>query len=983
MKSEGLLAPLEAAHHLGITSELLFQFTKRSFGPTRRLRPLPAVEQDGQTRFSRGDLDAFDSMLRGEWCDPCEGRPSIPKAILDHLRAESRNQCARCGSGVGVETAHIRPWATSRSHHPHNLIRICSACHREHDAQHSLTTEGLQAIKDRLIARTRANLMKRARPSGKYLRSPRASQNFVGREKELEVLVDALRSGRSAAVYGLAGVGKSELLLQALSRCNTGRPVLWCNIEQYRNVADVVWALRLALSIDDTVYDDGDLPSRLDAAHTCVVFDGIEQASLDDDLDAFEDTVHALFHATSDTQFVSTSQIVLHRLPTETQLRLRGLGGLASQSLLMQSCPVGGDAIHGNTDELLSFCDGHALTLKLAGALMQHYGSANAALNAIHRFGTQFVNLPGRRGHTRQTSLELCLQTAYKALPDSGRQLLWALAQAPAGVLTHYIKPQWLELDDSAEALASLRTWHLVELDIVDEQLSRARILAPVRRFAIERGSEEDPGLFRQMVGRVVHGFGMMVAVLELKYDDSEDIPYVLRRFGEELPNLVHVLELARERQDDEHLVTTALSIVESLMRYFFVLRLAEPGAQVMFRATDLAFRTGRLERASGLAVQFLALTQRTQSETLFASGLEMVNRIANASDNPEVLADVAMCRAMAAQRAGDYSRAERHARQAFESYRALLSSFEDKTGVNATIEQEDLQNDLSNALGILGFSLLSQRKYEEAARAYRGSLQHERGAAVGVNRGQVLHQIGNCESNLGKHEAAAKLYVEAARFFHSVGMEEYLSNSFGELGYTLLDVDFTGVADCLNEDIIDHSLVDLGNHAVRIFNLARPLDGSQCIGVVRKLFGMIILLSLTGYGEELGAFCVKMGNETVREVGHQTDAGIGSAEADDREELLLILMVDVSLRLGVLVAECERDLGRNGEAGHDTVERILRIVFGANERTQVTMRLLDWVAVYLTRRLGFTGIDAARIREAARNFGEEAGDCLDRIRSS
>ena len=295
-----LLTPLEAAHHLGITTELLFQFTKRKLGKTRGLRPLPTVEQDGQTRFSRLDLDAFDSMLRGEWCDPSEGRLSIPKAILDHLRAESRNQCARCGSGVGVETAHIRPWATSRSHHPHNLLRICSACHREHDAQHSLTTEDLQAIKDCLIARTRANLMERAQPSRKHLRSPRASQDFVGREKELEVLVDALRSGRSAAVYGVAGIGKSELLLQAISRCNTGRPVLWCNVEQCRNVADVVSALRAALAIGGSEYDVEDLPSRLDAAHVCVVFDGIEQAILDD-LDKFEDTVHALFHATSAT----------------------------------------------------------------------------------------------------------------------------------------------------------------------------------------------------------------------------------------------------------------------------------------------------------------------------------------------------------------------------------------------------------------------------------------------------------------------------------------------------------------------------------------------------------------------------------------------------------------------------------------------------------------------------------------------------------
>ena len=979
MKSEDetLLTPLEAAHHLGITTELLFQFTKRSFGKTRGLRSLHTVEQDGHTRFSLPELDSFDSILGGEWCDSSEGRPSIPRAILDHLRAESQNQCARCGSGVGVDTAHIRPWAISRSHHPHNLVRICSACHREHDTQHSLSTEVLQAIKDRLIARTRANLMDRTQPSRTHLRSPRASLDFVGRENEIEVLVDALRSGRSATVYGVGGIGKSELLLQAISRCNTGRPVLWCNIEQYRNVADVVSALRTVLAINGAACSEDELPLRLDTAHACVVFDGIEQASLDD-LDEFEDTVNALFHATSDTQFVSTSQILLHRLPAETQLKLGGLGVSASRLLLSQSCPGVGDTVHDDTDKLLNICDGHVLTIKLAGALTEHYGSATAALNAIHRRGTHFVNLPGRKHHTRQTSLELCLLTAYEALANNSRQLLWALAQAPAGVWTNYIEHEWVDIDDIAEARASLRKWHLVDVVIIDNRLSRTRVLAPVRRFVIERGREEDPKSFEHIIGRVVRGFAMMVAVLELKYDTLEETPYALQRYGDELPNFLHVLELAQEGQEDEELVTNALSIVQSLMRYFFVLRLPEQGAQVMFSATDLAFQTRRLEKASGLAMQFLALAQRTQEESLFTKGLGIVNKIASISENQEVLADVAMCQAMAAQRTNDYPKAEQYARQAIEGYRTLLLSLKDKTDEDGSLEfkREHLHNNLSNALGMLGLSLLSQHKYEEAAKAYRHSLQHERGASIGVNRGQSLHQIGNCESNLGNHEAAAKLYIEAAKIFHFIGMEEYLSNAFGELGYTLLDVDFPEVLDHLDDNIIDHALVDLSKDAARVFDPARPLDHQECIGMIRKLFGTVILLSLTGYGAKLGAFCVKRGNETITEIANQIDAGTRS-----RDELFPIIMVNVALRLGVLIAECENDLRMNGDVVHDTLRKILRIVCETHDWAQNTMRVLDWVAVYLARRLQFSGIDAARIDEFAKNYSEDVEDHLDLVR--
>ena len=103
-----LLTPLAAAHHLGITTELLFQFTKLSFGNSTGMRPLQTIERDGQTHFSKHVLDEFDKFLAGPWSSSEEGRPHIPKAILDHLRAESQNQCARCGSGIGVDTAHIR-----------------------------------------------------------------------------------------------------------------------------------------------------------------------------------------------------------------------------------------------------------------------------------------------------------------------------------------------------------------------------------------------------------------------------------------------------------------------------------------------------------------------------------------------------------------------------------------------------------------------------------------------------------------------------------------------------------------------------------------------------------------------------------------------------------------------------------------------------------------------------------------------------------
>jgi len=234
----------------------------------------------------------------------------------------------------------------------------------------------------------------------------------------------------------------------------------------------------------------------------------------------------------------------------------------------------------------------------------------------------------------------------------------------------------------------------------------------------------------------------------------------------------------------------------------------------------------------------------------------------------------------------------------------------------------------------------------------------------------------GNCESNLGNHQAAAKLYLEAARIFHFIGMEEYLSNAFGELGYALLDVDLPEVLDHLDDRIVDHALADLNKDTIRVFDPERPLDHQQCIGMIRKVFGTVILLSLVGHGGKLGSFCMNLGNEVVASIAGQIDSGVR-----DTDERFPVLMIDVALRLGMLIAECENDLRMNGDVADDTVGNILRTVCEAHEWAQNIMRILDWTAVYLARRLQFKGIDTARIREFAANYRDDIVDYLDLVR--
>ena len=91
--------------------------------------------------------------------------------------------------------------------------------------------------------------------------------------------------------------------------------------------------------------------------------------------------------------------------------------------------------------------------------------------------------------------------------------------------------------------------------------------------------------------------------------------------------------------------------------------------------------------------------------------------------------------------------------------------------------------------------------------------------------------------------------------------------------------------------------------------------------------------------------------------------------------------MVDTALRLALLVAQGEVDLEESGDISHETVGEILRVFCFAHNWAQNIMRVIDWLAVYLTRRWRFRGIDADRLRAFAANFDNDVEDYLDLAR--
>ena len=967
-----LLDPLSAAHHLGVTSELLFGFSRASFARSSGLRSLASVQDGGRTWFGREELVAFDNLLRGPWPDTAAPRRAIPKAIVDHLRAEAGNACARCGSGVGVDNAHIESWAITRSHHPANLIRLCSGCHREHDVENSLSTADLKALKADLVERTRRALDARRKTSESPSKSPRAASSFFGRDGELAVLTHALRVRRSILVEGVGGIGKTELLLQALRAADTRRPVIWIDVEAHPSALDLMSELRRLLGGGGPACSVSDVPGRLDALQACLVLDGIERAT-GDDLNRIEETLEELGGATTAAQFVATSQVKLYGWSVDARLALRKLDAYASRRLLEASSTRCAPEAH---PPLVAFCGGHALTLRLAGALADHYEGGGAALAAITRKGAKALRRPGRSRHDRSTSLEACLETAYAALSTEGRRLLWAIAECPAGIFSDLLTGPWLELAEPEEALAEVARWHLIELIPVRNELLRAQLLSPVRAFVAQRGREQDFSGYAEVIARVVNGHFMLVGVFELRYDDPHETPLVLSRFSEELPNLLHVVALAREFDSEPQLVDEAVSIIRSLMRHYFVAGLAADGARIMREMADLALARGATGRLSGLVLQTIALSDRAEDAESLHAGVALAEGMASSLSDPESLGDIEMCRAIAARRSGDFTEVEARARQAFTLYRDALRS----AGAGPTCEGDperagldDLHNNVANALGLLGLALLQTGRFAEAAAAYKHSMRHERGAAIAVNRGQVLHQIGNCEGRLGHYLVAAEHYVKAASIFHFVGMQEYLSNALGELGYLAIDLDVQFLAGSWETGLIEHGIEDLLRDARRVFVPAHALDHSLCVRMIRKVFGMVALCSLLDDGPNIADFCSALRRELIDPMHDQLMAG---ARAQD--ECYPLMWLDLALWLGFHASDGTASRARTGAVPEDLTWEMLRVVCNADKWARNTMRLVDWFSALLTRRWRLSGAERERFRDFVDNFDHDVVDHLE-----
>jgi tetratricopeptide (TPR) repeat protein len=929
---------LAAARRLRVTPELLVSYVRHG-GKGRNGLRLGLVEDAGGNFFRTADLDAFDAYLSSPWAAEDAARPPIPKGVRDYLKVEAGGGCARCLAGTPLEEAHIEAWEVSRSHHHHNLIRLCRNCHRLFD-EGVVTRSEIERLKQACIERVQRRLAN-TRPQGWPIPSaPALDGPLFGRDEELSLLTAALTTGRSVLVEGVGGIGKTQLALRALRTVADQRPVVWLGLEGLGSPEEVEDALlRRAAAAGLAPADD--LATMLDEGRACLVLDGVER--LPDGQDALTDLLDRIAAATSDTLIVVTSQMSLPAFPADLRIRLRPLAQEASEGLLLHGLEP--DAVNlAHLGGLLRFAEGHPLTIRILSALVRHFGSPADVLTRLEQFSASAVAMPARRTHTARTSLDLSLSVAFSDLDERQRRLAWAVAMSPAGFRRDMHPLDSLEIGDVVAVAAELRGWNFIEVlrDPTIEHDHPAAVvltmLSPVRAFVLQRMAAEPREARLPREKALATQVAFLVSRLQHSFVKKGAAWIGLALLDRELPNALAMFEFARSHvTEDEEFLLIEESLANSTMMLLFTSGRFRLGQQIMRRAAEDVAAAGKTDEAIHFLLQMQVLAERAGDSESAAFALREAERIGG-NAHGEGLAMVRQLQASAAERRGDHRAAAALAKEALAMFDALGGA----------------QYQAGFAAFQLGRALEFSGNGEEALPHYRRAIKVWKREDDPINLASTMHHVGNCEAYAGRWRLAMDAYREAGRGFVELGTVDYISNALGEAGLILPELE--PLDDLPERDDIRAGLLDAVARLVDMFQSPDLIRERLRVGL-RKLGGVMSLAV------------------------HTENADLLEEAADQISEHILVPSLDVPheqvaepIKMLVWHVQWMTQLCAFLSMGIGTVPREdeVPIIVGFAARgfpipDHGTMSA--WLASFLRRVRGFTDLTEAKMREALDAF--------------
>lgn len=678
-----------------------------------------------------------------------------------------------------------------------------------------------------------------------------------------------METERLVVIEGIGGVGKTQLLLNAINNVAYHNPVVWIHVESINTLED----LHILISKEVSNILGGQVANNLlESLHlvqATFVFDGLENLLIPF-RDEIEDWIYQLMTRTSNIQLLITSQIDLSIFDQQkVVIKMQGIDEKYSVWLLKTIIQSNISPNESELEWVLAFCNGHPLSIKLTASIINFYKGFGKAIEHLQKEDS--LKQPLRKEYNKSNALTACLNTVYSVLGEDQLKVLHLAKFFPTGVKQEWAK-SLLELDNYDYEIAVLQQFFMIDIEVDLLEMERIVVQNPLRKFLYDRSKKESSFEHYNYERELFLRISIEAMLVDHKYIETSvegSAEYGILKMESELPNIMEafhccklrlkqpVLELSEKAIEEYRLIIGNIS--SAVGKYFFVRGFYEQGILLAKEGINISLELEMYESASVQYIYLIQLQLRKYDYSGVEKSIHNMEKLLEVSNDSYVQIAVNWAK-------GRYAANRENDTVALTFYQKVEELMEDRVQQSRKKLKHDSQNNIIdevelNEVGNLGLVYSEIGNIFENKKEFQNALEyHRKGLQIltelrdEINSLNSFYSIANCYLELNQRDKGIEFYFICIEGFLKHGNHEYLANTMAELGRNiefnpilaknelLTEETFLKAFDNLNYRL-KHAVIQYANN----HNVSSVHADSIPIGLIGQ---MMLLVNLTAFSD-------------------------------------------------------------------------------------------------------------------------------------